>query len=131
MIKIMLVDDHNLIREGIKQLLEFNDDMKVVAEYSNGQDCILHINDEPIDLLILDINMPVLNGIETLAQLRKMKCNMKVLLLTVHNEVEYILKGTEVGANGYILKDAGFDELKSAIYSIMNGEDYILSLIHI
>ena len=125
MIKIMLVDDHNLIREGIKQLLEFNDDMKVVAEYSNGQDCILHINDEPIDLLILDINMPVLNGIETLAQLRKMKCNMKVLLLTVHNEVEYILKGTEVGANGYILKDAGFDELKSAIYSIMNGEDYI------
>lgn len=125
MIKIMLVDDHNLIREGIKQLLEFNDDMKVVAEYSNGQDCILHINDVPIDLLILDINMPVLNGIETLAQLRKMKCNMKVLLLTVHNEVEYILKGTEVGANGYILKDAGFDELKSAIYSIMNGEDYI------
>lgn len=125
MINIMLVDDHNLIREGIKQLLEFNEDMKVVAEYSNGQDCILHINDEPIDLLLLDINMPVLNGIETLSQLRKMKCDVKVLLLTVHNEVEYIIKGSELNADGYILKDAGFNELKSAIYSIMDGEKYI------
>lgn len=125
MINIMLVDDHNLIREGIKQLLEFNNDMKVVAEYSNGQECILHIDDYPIDLLLLDINMPILNGIETLAQLRKLKNNVKVLFLTVHNEVEYILKGSELGANGYILKDAGFDELKTAIYTIINGEQYI------
>lgn len=125
MIRIMLVDDHNLIREGIKQLLEFNDDMKVVAEYANGQECILHIDDQPFDLLLLDINMPVLNGIDTLVQLRKLKKNVKVLLLTVHNEVEYILKGSEIGANGYILKDAGFDELKTAIYTIMDGEQYI------
>lgn len=125
MINVMLVDDHNLIREGIKQLLEFSEDIKVVAEYGNGQDCIVHINEQPVDIILLDINMPILNGIDTLFQLRAMKNPVKVLLLTVHDEVEYLVKATEIGVDGYILKDAGLEELKTAIHSIYEGESYI------
>ncbi len=119
MIKIMLVDDHNLIREGIRQLLEFNDDMRVICESSNGQECLEMLQNVQIDILLLDINMPGMNGI------RRRKIPTKVLMLTVHNEVEYLVRATDIGVEGYILKDAGFDELKTAIYSIMNGENYI------
>lgn len=125
MIKIMLVDDHNLIREGIRQLLEFNDDMRVICESSNGQECLEMLQNVQIDILLLDINMPGMNGIETLAEIRRRKIPTKVLMLTVHNEVEYLVRATDIGVEGYILKDAGFDELKTAIYSIMNGENYI------
>lgn len=125
MIKIMLVDDHNLIREGIRQLLEFNDDMRVICESSNGQECLEMLQNVQIDILLLDINMPGMNGIEILAEIRRRKIPTKVLMLTVHNEVEYLVRATDIGVEGYILKDAGFDELKTAIYSIMNGENYI------
>lgn len=125
MIKIMLVDDHNLIREGIRQLLEFNDDMRVICESSNGQECLEMLQNVQVDILLLDINMPGMNGIDTLAEIRRRKIPTKVLMLTVHNEVEYLVRATDIGVEGYILKDAGFDELKTAIYSIMNGENYI------
>jgi DNA-binding NarL/FixJ family response regulator len=121
----MLVDDHNLIREGIRQLLEFNDDMRVICESSNGQECLEMLQNIQIDILLLDINMPGMNGIDTLAEIRRRKIPTKVLMLTVHNEVEYLVRATDIGVEGYILKDAGFDELKTAIYSIMNGENYI------
>ena len=121
----MLVDDHNLIRECIRQLLEFNDDMRVICESSNGQECLEMLQNVQIDILLLDINMPGMNGIETLAEIRRRKIPTKVLMLTVHNEVEYLVRATDIGVEGYILKDAGFDELKTAIYSIMNGENYI------
>lgn len=125
MIKIVLADDHKIIREGIRQLIEFNEDMEVVAEYSNGRECLENINNIDIDILLLDINMPEINGLELLSELRKNKNNVKVLMLTVHNEVEYIVKATNLGVNGYILKDAGFEELKNAIYSVYNGDLYI------
>lgn len=125
MINVMLVDDHNMIREGIKKLLEFNGDIKVIAECSNGQECIDQIDNFNIDIILLDINMPVMNGIETLYRLRKNKKDIKVLLLTVHNEVEYLVKATDIGVEGYILKDAGFEELRKAIITIYDGESYI------
>lgn len=125
MIKIMLVDDHNLIREGIKQLIEFNDDMKVVCEASNGRECLDLLPGLDVDLILLDINMPVLNGIDTLSEIRKLKKDYNVLMLTVHNEVEYLVRATDIGVQGYVLKDAGFEELKTAIISVVNGENYI------
>lgn len=125
MINIMLVDDHNLIREGIKQLLEFNEDMKVVSEACNGKECIEYLQDNKIDILLLDINMPIMNGIETLSEIRKKKLPVKVLMLTVHNEVEYLVKATDIGVEGYILKDAGFEELRRAIHAIYQGENYV------
>ena len=129
MIRVMLVDDHNMIREGIKQLLEFNDDISVIYEAENGEECLAYLaqNKDSVDIILLDINMPVLDGIATLSQIRNNRYDVKVLMLTVHNEVEYLIKATDIGCEGYILKDAGSEELRTAIYAINEGENYIQS----
>lgn len=130
-IKVMIVDDHSLMREGIKQLLEFDGDIHVVAEASNGSEClnVLNLKSVEPDVLLLDINMPKKNGIEVLQELKERKAypNMKILILTVHNEVEYLLKAVDIGVDGYILKDSGSVELKKAINAVMNDESYIQS----
>ncbi len=129
MIKIMIVDDHSLMREGIKQLLEFDGSIRVIAEASDGAEClnVLNLQNVEPDVLLLDINMPKKNGIEVLQDLKEKKLykDMKVLILTVHNEVEYLLKAVDIGVDGYILKDSGSVELKKAINAVMNGENYI------
>ena len=125
MIEIILVDDHKMIREGIRQLLEFNEDFKVVYEAENGKDCLSFLKDKTVDVILMDINMPVMDGIATLSEIRNRKIDVKVLMLTVHNEVEYLVKATDIGCEGYLLKDAGSEELKTAIYSVYRGESYI------
>ncbi len=126
MINIMLVDDHKMIREGIKQLLEFDGDIKVASEAENGQECLDYLaGGNKADIILLDINMPVLDGISTLSQIRNGKYKVKVLMLTVHNEVEYLVKATDIGCEGYILKDAGSEELKEAVTAVSRGENYI------
>ncbi len=124
-IKVMIADDHSMIREGLKQLLELDDDMKVIAEASNGKECLEKLQENKPDILLLDINMPEMNGLQVLEILKENRASIKVLVLTVHNEVEYLLKAVEVGANGYMLKDSDFSELKEAIFAILDGEDYI------
>lgn len=124
-IKVMLADDHSMIREGLKQLLELEGEFEVVEEASDGGDCIEKLQIIKPDILLLDINMPVMNGLEVLQKIRDMKWKLKILLLTVHNEVEYLLKAVDIGANGYLLKDSESSELKKAIISVVNGEDYI------
>lgn len=124
-IKIMLVDDRALIREGIKQLLEFDGSMKVIEQASDGDECLEKLNHITPDILLLDINMPNVNGIDVLEEIRKKQLPIKVLMLTVHSEVEYLIKAVDIGADGYILKDSGSLELKNAIYCIMDGNSYI------
>ena len=124
-IEVMISDDHMLMREGIRQLLEFDGSIKVVAEASNGVECLEKVVSVKPDVLLLDINMPKKNGIEVLEEIKKNKIDTKVLILTVHNEVEYLLRAVDIGVEGYILKDAESAELKSAIYHIIAGENYI------
>lgn len=125
MIKIMLADDHVLIREGIRQLLEFDGTIEVVAEVNDGEECIELLDTVKPELLLLDINMPKKNGIEVLSYIRKNDVPVKVLLLTVHNEIDYLIKAVDLKVDGYIVKDAGSHELKKAIHCIMNNEKYI------
>lgn len=124
-IKVMITDDHKMVREGIKQLLELNDSISVVGMASDGVECISSLKDRKPDLLLLDINMPVKNGLETLEEIKKLKLDVKVILLTVHNEVDYLLRAIEIGADGYVLKDSGSAELINAIEIVMGGESYI------
>lgn len=124
-INIMIVDDHKMMREGIRQLLELDGDIKVIAEAKDGLECMDCLSVEQPDVLLLDINMPNMNGIETLKEIKKKKYNFKVLMLTVHNEVEYLLKAVDIGVDGYILKDSDSDELKNAIFSVYNGDNFI------
>lgn len=121
----MLADDHVLIREGIKQLLEFDGSMKVIAEASDGIECLEKLKNVKPDILLLDINMPNMNGIDVLKELKEKNDPLKVLILTVHSEVEYLVKAVDIGANGFILKDSGSTELKQAINAVIDEGSYI------
>ncbi|MCR5677175.1 MAG: response regulator transcription factor [Agathobacter sp.] len=124
-IKIMITDDHSMIREGLKNLLELDGDIKVIAEAENGQECLDKLSTVKPDVLLLDINMPVMNGLEVLAALKERRIRVKVLVLTVHNEVEYLMKAVDIGVDGYVLKDSESAELKKAIFAVASGENYI------
>ena len=124
-VKVMIADDHSMIREGLKQLLELEGDFEVIAEACDGVDCLEKLKTVVPDILLLDINMPNMNGLEVLQKMKDMKMKVKVLVLTVHNEVEYLLKAVDIGVNGYLLKDSESAELKKAILAVVNGEDYI------
>ncbi len=125
-IKIVIADDHSIIREGLKQLLELDGDILVVGEAGNGEECLEVIGKENPDVVLLDINMPVMNGIKMLQILREStNRNQKVIILTIHNEVEYLAKAVEIGVEGYVLKDAESAVLKDAIYKVNAGEKYI------
>lgn len=124
-VKVMIADDHSMIREGLKQLLELDGEFEVIDEACDGQECIEKLKETQPDILLLDINMPKMNGLEVLQKIKELQWNIKVLVLTVHNEVEYLLKAVDIGVNGYLLKDSESAELKKAILSVVNGEDYI------
>ncbi len=126
-IKVMIADDHSLIREGIKQLLELDGSIEVVAQAADGMECMNVLDNITPDVLLLDINMPNMNGMDVLTELRKQKSDLKILILTVHNEVEYLVKAMDIGVNGYVLKDSGSAELIDAINKVYNGEQYIES----
>lgn len=121
----MITDDHNLMREGIRQLLEFDGSIEVIEEACDGEECIEKLARCVPDVLLLDINMPKKTGIEVLEEIKKKKIKVKVLILTVHNEVDYLLKAVDIGVDGYILKDSESAELKKAINAVMKEENYI------
>lgn len=124
-IKVMIADDHNLMREGIKQLLELDGNIKVIAEAGDGVECLEKLKEYNPDILLLDINMPEKNGIEVLKTLKEDKLDVKVLMLTLHNEVEYLVKSVDNGVDGYIMKDSESAELKKAIFMVLSGKTYI------
>lgn len=124
-IKILLTDDHSMIREGIKQLLELDSKFKVIGQAGDGAECLKLLDQEQPDVLLLDINMPKMSGIEVLRKLKEMKSSVKVLMLTIHSEVEYLLKAVDIGCNGYVLKDSDSAMLKKAITSVYEGDIFI------
>lgn len=124
-VNVMITDDHSMIREGLKQLLELEGDFKVVAEAADGVECINKLEEVTPDVLLLDINMPNMNGLEVLQKMKEKKIKVKVLVLTIHSEIEYLLKAVDIGVNGYLLKDSESAELKKAINAVVNGENYI------
>ncbi len=124
-INVMIADDHLMVREGIKQILELDGDIKVIAEAGNGKECIELLDEKNTDILLLDINMPEMNGLKVLQYLKEKKTDVKVLILTIHNEVEYLIRAADIGVEGYILKDSDSSLLKKAIVTIMQGETFI------
>lgn len=124
-IEIMIADDHSMVREGLKQLLELDGDIVVTGEASDGVECLKLLESNVPQVLLLDINMPNMNGLEVLEKIKEQKIDTKVIILTVHNEIEYLLKAVEIGIDGYMLKDSDSNELKKAISSVIQGESYI------
>ena len=123
--KIMIVDDFALIRDGLKNLLELDGSMKVISEAQDGIDCLNKLNEKLPDILLLDINMPNKNGLEVSQEIRNNEIPIKVMILTMHNEIDYLLRAIEIGADGYASKNIKFEELKEAIDLIIHGENFI------
>lgn len=124
-INIIIADDHSMVREGIKQILELDGDIVVNGEAGDGKQCIELLDKVSTDVLLLDINMPNMNGLKVLQHLREKKKDIKVLILTIHNEVEYLVRAVEIGVDGYVLKDSDSSVLKKAIFSLYRGETFI------
>ena len=124
-IRLVIADDHSMIREGLRQLLELDENIKVVAEASDGIEAIERLKENNVDVLLLDINMPNMNGLDTLTNIKRNNMDVKVLILTIHNEVDYLLKAVEIGCDGYVLKDSDSNLLRKAIYTVYEGEQFI------
>lgn len=124
-IEIIIADDHAILRSGIRKVLEFEDDFKVVAEATNGREAIEKTLDLKPDILLLDINMPVKNGFETVRELAAQKTETKIIVLTINDDENYVLEMLKNGASGYLLKDIEPSMLVKTIRMINQGENYI------
>ena len=123
-IKVVLIDDHKMVREGIKQLLEIDGEIKVIAGAGDGIEGLKVVEETNPDVILLDINMPNMNGISFLAKLKQTGIKRKILVLTIHNEIEYLYKALDNDVDGYVLKDSELDILKNAIFTVYNGGKY-------
>ena len=125
MIKILIADDHPIVRQGLKQTVADTTDMVVADEASNGQEVLDLIRNNDYDVVLLDISMPVIGGVEALKQLQSIKPGLPVLILSVYPEEQYALRVLKSGAAGYIKKDSDPAELLTAIRTVAAGKRYV------
>ena len=125
MIKILIADDHAIVREGLKQILSQTPDMVVVAEASNGQEALDKLARNNIDLIVPDISMPGKSGLDVLSEIRSIKHELPVLILSMYPGEQYTDRVLKACASGYLTKDSAPDELIKAIRQISQGEKYI------
>ena len=123
-IQVVLADDHVLVRNGIKALLEDQKDIIVIDEASNGREALDVIAKNKPHILIVDIRMPELNGIEVVTEINKLYSDVKTLVLSMHDSEEYVVKAIEAGADGYLLKGASKQEFLKALHKIFAGGKY-------
>jgi DNA-binding NarL/FixJ family response regulator len=123
-VKILIVDDHPMIRLGIRSILSNVEHLNIADEANNGREALEKLAKENFDLVIMDIKMPEMNGIEATEQIIKLHPNTKVLAISMFDEQRYIVKMLQAGALGYVLKNTGKNEMVNAINSVMDGESY-------
>jgi DNA-binding NarL/FixJ family response regulator len=125
MIKVLLADDHTIVRQGLKLILSSRPDLEVVGEAANGREVLDLAEKLKPDVILMDVAMPELNGIEATRRLHQISPRTKVLVLSMHKEAVYVREILKAGARGYILKDAIDTELVNAIQSVARGDGYI------
>lgn len=121
-IRVLLVDDQSLVRSGFRMLIEAEDDMEVVGEAANGAEALDVLRATPVDVALMDIRMPVMDGVETTRRIANSPLDTKVMILTTFDLDDYVYAGLKAGASGFLLKDARPAELLSAIRSVSAGE---------
>ncbi len=125
MIRVIIADDHKLVRDGLKSLLaQVAADMEVVGEAANGREVLALLETTEADVVLMDVDMPELNGIDTVRHLARQFPGVKVLMLTMANNEQWVLESVQAGAQGYLLKSAGHKELLTAIRTVAEGEEY-------
>lgn len=124
-IRVLIADDHSMVRQGLKQIIELEKDLIVIAQANDGDEAIKMVNQHKPDVILMDINMPGKNGIQAIRELKKEEENLKIIVLTIHEDREYLFKTLQMGALGYVLKDAEPSMLVTAIRTVNRGESYI------
>ncbi|MPM04434.1 Transcriptional regulatory protein DegU [bioreactor metagenome] len=124
-IKLLIADDHALLRQGIKNVLELESDLIVLGEAADGEEALTKTAELEPDILLLDINMPRMNGLEVARKLRDVKSKVKVIILTIHDDENYVIEVIKAGAVGYLLKDVEPGMLVNAIRTVYQGESFI------
>jgi len=122
MIKVLIVDDQTLMRDGLKTILDLEDDIKVIATAKDGEDAIEKVKNEEPNVILMDIRMPVKNGVESTKIIKEDFKNIKIIMLTTFQDDEYIIEALANGADGYLLKDIQGDNLIQAIRDVYNGQ---------
>jgi len=123
--RIVIVEDHTILREGLKSLLRADPDFDIVGEAEDGRDAIRCVQTLSPDLVLMDLSMPRMNGLDALKEIKKQNPETKIIILTVHKTEEYILTALQAGADGYVLKDATHSELVMAIKNVLMGKRYL------
>jgi DNA-binding NarL/FixJ family response regulator len=129
-IRILLADDHKILREGLKSLIEKQPDMEVIAEAENGRSTVQLTRELSPDVLIIDVSMPDMNGIEATRQIISGATSARVLALSIHANRKFITEMLRAGASGYVLKECAFEELVKAVHAVFDGHIYLCNAIN-
>jgi len=124
-IKVLIAEDHAMVREGLRMVLESGDGISVVGEASNGREAIRLVQKLNPDVIVMDVSMPGLNGIEATTRIREIKPSAKIIILSMHSSAEYVYKTLRAGAMGYLLKESAGKELRDAIRRTYDGHRYL------
>jgi len=124
-VRIVLADDHTILREGLRALLSADPNIDIIGEAQDGREAVRCVENLGPDLLLMDLSMPRMSGLDAISEIKKRFPETKIIALTVHKTEEYLLTTLQAGVNGYVLKDATHDELVMAIHSVMAGKPYL------
>jgi two-component system response regulator NreC len=122
---VVIAEDHTILREGLRALLASQQDLKVVGEAQDGREAIRRVQDSSPDVILMDLSMPRMNGLDAIKEIKKTNPGTKIIALTVHKTEEYVLATLQAGADGYVLKDATHSELVMAIMNVLDGNRYL------
>lgn len=125
MLKILVVDDHQLLREGLKKILALEEDFEVIGCAENGERALAMLKKSKPDIILMDVNMPKMNGIEATFKIKQLYPGIKIIALTIHEDEEYVFELIRAGVSGYVLKDISADELIETIKRVNKGESII------
>ncbi len=125
MIKVLLADDHKIVREGLRRIIEESGDMEVVAEASDGSEAIGQVMEIRPDVAVIDISMPGMDGLEVVSRLKDYAPEVPVLILTMHDEAQYVVRAVETGAMGYVTKQSAPEQLVDAVKKVCSGGRYL------
>ena len=129
LIRVLIVEDHTIVRAGVRALLHGHEDIQVVAEASDGREALEVIGAHRPEVVLLDISMPELNGLEVVARVSRDYPSVRVIMLSMHQDEEYVIRALRAGASGYVAKTAGFEELHTAIRAVARGGMYLCPVI--
>jgi len=123
--RVLIAEDHTILREGLKSILASHPDLELIGEGSDGMEAIQGVDKYKPDLILLDLSMPRVSGLESIKEIKKISPKTKILVLTIHDTEEYILPALKAGANGYLLKYATQDELFEGIQNVLEGKSFL------